>query len=432
MPDNELNLEISWPGRGGIDSLRLHPIKGKGPPEFDPATGFLFRQLPTEHQYFSHGSASKLNQRSETLLPAPVGPTRLELTADADGVDLALWILEFHKDGEVKSSSWRVNNGKLAIIWTPAPDTDGVRLALRIAGSGRLASARLTATAHRGRVRDTTSQPPNKLASLELGDSSNGPTVTDRVFDAYLGRIESPQLVTDTQVRLDWVIEQAEGPNVLDIGCSQGAAPILLAERRGFSVVGVDKDARAIATAEFELQNRVPEVQSLVRFICADFFEIDADALPLGTFDCVILGQILEHVPDPAKMLKNAKNFLKEGGKLIVTVPFGVWEHADHETTFYARTLWELLASTWLIEDMRIVGGRLAAIGRLSSGIGLSEFAAIELDYESFPSKERRLSHQLNSIRNSNSKNEAKILALQEEVRRLEATQSNSRLQADD
>jgi SAM-dependent methyltransferase len=52
-----------------------------------------------------------------------------------------------------------------------------------------------------------------------------------------------------------------------------------------------------------------------------------ADALPLadGSADAVLLTQVLEHVPDPAVVLRESARVLRTDGALFATVPF-VWE----------------------------------------------------------------------------------------------------------
>lgn len=44
-------------------------------------------------------------------------------------------------------------------------------------------------------------------------------------------------------------------------------------------------------------------------------------------FDCVISGEVLEHLENPSKFLKEIKRILKNNGKLIITTPnyFSLW-----------------------------------------------------------------------------------------------------------
>ncbi len=45
--------------------------------------------------------------------------------------------------------------------------------------------------------------------------------------------------------------------------------------------------------------------------------------------DSVIISEVLEHVPDPAKVLAEAYRILKPGGLLVATIPFMFHVHAD-------------------------------------------------------------------------------------------------------
>lgn len=58
-----------------------------------------------------------------------------------------------------------------------------------------------------------------------------------------------------------------------------------------------------------------------------------AEALPLddGVVDAVLCTQVLEHVPDPSALLREAARVLRRDGKIHLTVPF-VWEL--HELPF--------------------------------------------------------------------------------------------------
>jgi SAM-dependent methyltransferase len=58
-----------------------------------------------------------------------------------------------------------------------------------------------------------------------------------------------------------------------------------------------------------------------------------ADSLPIedASFDAALLTQVLEHVPAPVDVLREAHRVLRAGGALLVTVPF-VWE--EHEKPF--------------------------------------------------------------------------------------------------
>jgi len=57
----------------------------------------------------------------------------------------------------------------------------------------------------------------------------------------------------------------------------------------------------------------------------------DATKIPVpdNSYDIAIMGELLEHVPDPMLVLKEAYRIIKPGGKILATVPFLYPIHAD-------------------------------------------------------------------------------------------------------
>jgi SAM-dependent methyltransferase len=53
--------------------------------------------------------------------------------------------------------------------------------------------------------------------------------------------------------------------------------------------------------------------------IVSDITEIPE---PDASFDCILCTEVLEHVPDPVKVLKEFRRLLKPGGILLITAPF--------------------------------------------------------------------------------------------------------------
>ncbi|MGC2160338.1 MAG: class I SAM-dependent methyltransferase [Silvibacterium sp.] len=97
-----------------------------------------------------------------------------------------------------------------------------------------------------------------------------------------------------------------EAAQVLDIGCADGA--LFRAFHPGQGSIGVDPDLRtSVSLGSAEL--------------IAGFFP---EALPDGrSFDVIAMLAVLEHVPssEQAQLARNCFQFLKPGGKLIITVP---------------------------------------------------------------------------------------------------------------
>lgn len=180
----------------------------------------------------------------------------------------------------------------------------------------------------------------------------------DRISDVYEGRfMGSGEFAKRLRERVHWMCRRARGRRVLDVGCSQGIVPILLG-REGFEVVGVDVDATSIEDARAALEREPDRVQSRVQFIVADLLE---SSLDLGTFDTVILGELLEHLVNPERMLERCKELLSEDGRLVITIPFGHHPHPDHKHTFYVSSLVEMLGSCFRITEIDRIQLRICA-----------------------------------------------------------------------
>jgi methionine biosynthesis protein MetW len=97
---------------------------------------------------------------------------------------------------------------------------------------------------------------------------------------------------------------------VLEIGCADGRLANILNIKKKCKVYCVEKD-RAMAC--------------IARSKCEKMLNVDIESsmLPFdnGFFDCIIMGNVLEHMVEPVKVLKEMKRYLNEEGVLIYSVP---------------------------------------------------------------------------------------------------------------
>jgi 2-polyprenyl-6-hydroxyphenyl methylase/3-demethylubiquinone-9 3-methyltransferase len=147
--------------------------------------------------------------------------------------------------------------------------------------------------------------------------------------------------------RVHWIIRETKGDQILDIGCSGGLVPILLG-REGKQVFGIDVSPEAIEEAKNALNGEADSVRELVRLEEANLMTFSTQQ----QFDTVLMTEVLEHIGEPERFVQKACSFLKPGGRLVVTVPFGVNDYADHKRTYYLRHLLEQLTPYGTIEQL--------------------------------------------------------------------------------
>ncbi|WP_299093783.1 methyltransferase [uncultured Metabacillus sp.] len=198
-----------------------------------------------------------------------------------------------------------------------------------------------------------------------------GNLIIDRVNEAYYG-VLGADFSKKTRERINWIVTHVEGNKILDIGCSQGINAILLG-REGKKVDGIDISSDAIEYAKEELKKEHPSVQQSVTFRVSNFMtdhEIDSD------YDTVLLTEVIEHISDPDSFLEKVSKHIKPGGKLIVTVPFGINDFIDHKRTYFYSLLAEQLKGHFSIESFTYLGKWTGVICKASSEEGAPLYTA--------------------------------------------------------
>ena len=99
------------------------------------------------------------------------------------------------------------------------------------------------------------------------------------------------------------------GKRVLDVGCSSGYLSAPLAER-GNTVVGIELDPAAAREAEAYCE----------RVVVGDLETMELPFEP-GSFDVVLLGDVIEHLRDPVGALARLRPLLRPGGRLVLSTP---------------------------------------------------------------------------------------------------------------
>jgi 2-polyprenyl-6-hydroxyphenyl methylase/3-demethylubiquinone-9 3-methyltransferase len=113
-------------------------------------------------------------------------------------------------------------------------------------------------------------------------------------------------------LRLEWINARAalSGKNVVDIGCGGGILAESMA-RKGAKVTGIDLSEKALKVAD--LHGMESGVQVRYEKIAAE----DLAARETGQFDVVTCMEMLEHVPDPASIVRACASLAKPGGHVF-------------------------------------------------------------------------------------------------------------------
>ena len=122
-----------------------------------------------------------------------------------------------------------------------------------------------------------------------------------------------------------------DAKRVLDLGCASGALGEALKRRSPtLEVVGVEIDPLYAERARARLDRVIEaDLESLV-----DDLERMAS---LGSFDCLVAGDVLEHLREPWTVLERFVELVRPGGAVVVSVP----------NVRYWQTFWHLLRGTW-------------------------------------------------------------------------------------
>lgn len=135
-------------------------------------------------------------------------------------------------------------------------------------------------------------------------------TAEDRAaLDVLLGNEADMAFRRRVPILLDY-LELRDDARVLDCGCGMGFYLMVMAKLRRLNLVGLDPDADRL---EWARREGVP----------GELVQGDAEELPFDTgfFDGVLMSEVLEHLSDDARALREAHRVLKPGGILAVSVP---------------------------------------------------------------------------------------------------------------
>jgi SAM-dependent methyltransferase len=159
-----------------------------------------------------------------------------------------------------------------------------------------------------------------------------------------------PRHALRERLLLDVLLRGDPGRQVLNAGAGQGTFTRLL-ERRAFEVTSTDASPAVVAVLEQRLEGPVAQA--------------DVTALPFAdaSFDAVVLGEVLEHVPEDRQAVAEVKRVLRPRGVLALSVPahprlYGPSDRwAGHVRRYRRRGLIETVAAGGLEVERCVAWG---------------------------------------------------------------------------
>lgn len=136
-------------------------------------------------------------------------------------------------------------------------------------------------------------------------------------------------------------LDSASAPRVLDIGSGLGDFLLALSEQfPDIPKLGLELSGRGVAIAT----RRLPEATFLQRDLIAGH-HVPAEFREFGTH--AVCSEVLEHVDDPVRLLRNARPYMAKGCRLVITVPGGPRSaldlHIGHRRHFTPEDLGQVL-----------------------------------------------------------------------------------------
>jgi SAM-dependent methyltransferase len=153
---------------------------------------------------------------------------------------------------------------------------------------------------------------------------------------------------------------QSAKPRILDIGCATGNMLAFMRER-GWETVGVELSG---PQAEYSIEKKALDVRSL---------PLEENQFPEAFFNAVLASHLIEHLNNPAALVREVHRILAPQGRFFVTTPniagfqarlFGSrWRSAifDHLYLFSVKTLSRLLEKKGFIIEKSSTWGGLAS-----------------------------------------------------------------------
>lgn len=150
------------------------------------------------------------------------------------------------------------------------------------------------------------------VVAIYGADYFTNPAFAEGDHGSYFGYADYVKERPNIQLRAAQLLAVIEAQHpigrLLDIGCGIGLF-VEVAAQRGWDAWGLDINEHAVAWAQDNLSEQVQ---------AGTLADLDAED---GSFDCITMFDVIEHVADPRVELQAAWRALRPGGMLVVLTP---------------------------------------------------------------------------------------------------------------
>lgn len=199
-----------------------------------------------------------------------------------------------------------------------------------------------------------------------------GTTEQSRAPDVLRLREETPEAAAERRWRFETLYTDAihhladlgvEAGVAIDVGCGTGEFLRFLGKREEWTAHGVERDILSLQSAQRDGLS-----------IVGDLIDDVPDSFVAST-DLITMFNVLEHVPDPAQILKRALQLLRPGGALVVQVPNDFSEIQLATQTYLNERDW------WVAIPDHLNYFNFASLRRFIEGVGFE----VRIEFGSFP-----------------------------------------------
>ena len=143
---------------------------------------------------------------------------------------------------------------------------------------------------------------------------------------------------------------QVENATVIDIGCGEGGLSIAFAKENS-KVLSLDIDPERVKRSKIRAEEEGVEVN----FVVADGLRLPFRSF---SFDIIICNDLIEHVPEPQRLMEDCNRVLKKGGILYLQTPNRMSPYEiihDSHYGLFGVSLMSYSVAKWYVTKVRKV-----------------------------------------------------------------------------